>query len=113
MRQQGEHSARFQWRVFQRSVRFFGCVWGATSGRHARCREGFRGLAEEGEKKVRGNKTRRGRRRVRRWRANRRRKREKQPERRPGYGPCERSAGFAARNCKKDGREGKTRRIGG
>src|SRR5438552_17419735 len=113
MPRQGEHSVRFQWRVFQRSVRFFGCVWDATSGRHAKCREGFRGLAEEGERKVRDSTTRRGRWLVRRWRGIRRRRREKQGGRRPGYGPCGHNAGFAARNCRKDGREGKTRRIGG
>src|SRR2546426_76745 len=113
MPRQGERSVRFRWRVFRRSVRFFGCVWDATSSRYAKCREEFRGLAEEEEKKVRGNKTRRGRWLVRRRRGIRRRRRERQAGRRPGYGPCERSAGFAARNCRKDGREGKTRRIGG
>ena len=71
------------------------------------------GVGNEQSRKARDSKPRRGRWLLRKFRGNPRRKKRDAEERRPARVPCGRSAGSAARNCKKDARGEMTRQIDG
>src|SRR5208283_5122675 len=108
-----EHIVRFRWRAFLPTVRFSEYAWDETSGQCAKCHSECCARRKPEAQTTRDNRPRSARWKFRKWPAMLRRRKEKPAGCRLGPGRGARNAGSAARSCRRDEHEERTRRIGG